>query len=206
MIVAKIKVTKKKNKPGMIPLLILGLGFLVVATMIFLNLIKTSNSINSNVLPNHQSPSPTSWNKYTDPSFPISFDIPSNSSIEKRSQSSLKNTFGNELEETTFWVDKNIRSTRFYWIAVYPSQNETSVESWVRKYQAGGTDVILSNTTLGGIPAIHVTNMPGGIYDREGVYVMKGNYVYSLVLSASVINKTVRDEYNQILSTFKFTQ
>ena len=153
------------------------------------------------------SPTPTTtanWKTYTDSQYGYMLNYPASAKVVEASSNDLASQFGNPVKQTTFSLGEN-NFYHFYWVHVYPSKGELNVQNWIRKYEANGTEVTLSDYPMVNLSAKYAKDLVGGIYDREGVYILKGNYVYSIIASASSIN-TIRGEFDQILSTFKLTQ
>ena len=146
------------------------------------------------------------WKTYNDSEYNFSIQYPADAEVQKKISNDLKDAFGNPVKQILFNLDTSKSSFRFYWVMIYPSSNEKSVENWMKKYDANGQEISLEDTTLDVAAAKRATNLVGGIYERQGVYALKDNFIYSVVVSAPTINEQIKAEYLQILSTFKFTQ
>lgn len=165
----------------------------------------TATSISTPVPPTES----TNWKTYTDSTYRYSIEYPPVLSLNEKSfEKNLNDVLGAPVEQVEFDLTSQLQPYRFYWVTVYPSHNETSIKEWFKKYPQEPA----ANTTdyqIAGLNGIKATNLIGGTFVRQGVYVLKDNYVYSLVVSTyqfnSQINNQINNEYNRILATFKLS-
>lgn len=166
---------------------------------------KASETLKERVDTSASLPDKTSdWKTYTDSYFGYSLKYPNADKVEESDIMKLKDVTGNPFKQVTFWLDLEKKSFHFYWIMVYPSQKK-DLETRIREIESV-TVTEITDLTVSNLPAKKVYSMIGGIYDRQGVFIAKGEYIYSIVVSASQLNDTILNEYSTILSTFKFTQ
>lgn len=161
---------------------------------------------------NHRSqtiqPSPRSidetmnWKTYTSKNEPFTFKYPNNWVLREDPPNADMKT----VVVQTGPFDDNYQSVL---VSVINNPNNLSIEDYVKE---GLTDSSLFTFTftdiiIGGFHGKHTPLVSGGTHDDEGAFVKKENKIYEIRWPGwRGKNINSPDIYNQILSTFKFTQ